>query len=173
MELLADILKMLLPATLVLIGVYITVRTLIVKQLERDLINIRSASEQTTLPLRLQAYERLSLFLERINPTSLVIRANNPEFNVLELKLQLLNIIGEELNHNLSQQIYVSEELWAIVKASRDNVLTLIETAADNLEPQAPSMALIEQIFGIMVQSGQDPTAMGLNAIRAEAKQLL
>jgi hypothetical protein len=173
MELFADILKMLLPATLVLIGVYITVRTLIVKQLERDLINIRSASEQTTLPLRLQAYERLSLFLERINPTSLVIRANNPEFNVLELKLQLLNIIGEELNHNLSQQIYVSEELWAIVKASRDNVLTLIETAAENLEPQATSMALIEQIFGIMVQSGQDPTAMGLNAIRAEAKQLL
>ena len=85
MELFADILKMLLPATLVLIGVYITVRTLIVKQLERDLINIRSASEQTTLPLRLQAYERLSLFLERINPTSLVIRANNPELSLIHI----------------------------------------------------------------------------------------
>jgi hypothetical protein len=173
MELLGDVLKMLMPAALVLIGIYITVRTLIVKQLERDLINLRSANEQTTLPLRLQAYERLSLFLERINPTSLVLRCNNPEFNVLELKLQLLNTISEELNHNLSQQIYISEELWALVKASRDNVLTLVETAAESLDPMAPSMALIENIFGIMVQSGQDPTLMGLNAIRAEAKQLL
>lgn len=173
MDLLGDILKMLLPAALVLVGIYITVRTLIVKQLERDLLNLRNVSEQTTLPLRLQAYERLSMFLERINPTSLIVRVNNPEFNVLELKIQLLNTIGEELNYNLSQQIYISEELWAMIKASKDNVLTLIEAAADNLEPQAPSMLLIENIFGIMVQSGQDPTAPGLSAIRAEAKQLL
>jgi len=173
MELLGDILKMLMPASLVLIGVYITVRTLIVKQLERDIVNMREKANEATLPLKLQAYERLSMFLERINPTSLIVRVNNPEFNVIELKLNLLNAINEELNYNLSQQIYVSEEVWTAVKAAKDNVMTLIEAAADLLDPTDSSFRLVETVFGIMVQSNQDPTEAGLKAIRNEARQLL
>jgi len=173
MELLGDILKMLMPASLVLIGVYITVRTLIVKQLERDIVNMREKANEATLPLKLQAYERLSMFLERINPTSLIVRVNNPEFNVIELKLNLLNAINEELNYNLSQQIYVSEEVWTAVKAAKDNVMTLIEAAADLLDPTDSSFRLVETVFGIMVQSNQDPTEAGLRAIRNEARQLL
>jgi len=173
MELLGDILKMLMPASLVLIGVYITVRTLIVKQLERDIVTMREKANEATLPLKLQAYERLSMFLERINPTSLIVRVNNPEFNVIELKLNLLTAINEELNYNLSQQIYVSEEVWTAVKAAKDNVMTLIEAAADLLDPTDSSFRLVETVFGIMVQSNQDPTEAGLKAIRNEARQLL
>ena len=173
MELLGDILKMLMPASLVLIGVYITVRTLIVKQLERDIVTMREKANEATLPLKLQAYERLSMFLERINPTSLIVRVNNPEFNVIELKLNLLTAINEELNYNLSQQIYVSEEVWTAVKAAKENVMTLIEAAADLLDPTDSSFRLVETVFGIMVQSNQDPTEAGLKAIRNEARQLL
>ena len=97
--------KILLPASIVLYGVYLMVRSFINKEIELKRLEVRSRSIETILPNRLQAYERICLFLERISPPNLLLRLNNPIYSARELHKILLDEIRNEYNHNVSQQM--------------------------------------------------------------------
>ena len=78
MEALIELGKILIPASVVLYAVYLMVRSFIIKEIELKKLEVRSRSIETTLPVRLQAYERITLFLERISPQNLLIRLSDP-----------------------------------------------------------------------------------------------
>lgn len=82
--------------------------------------------------LKMQAYERLTLFLERSKPHSLLMRFLNKTEDVNQLQLLLLQMIREEFEHNFSQQIYVSENLWQTISLAKDRLLQLINAIAMN-----------------------------------------
>jgi hypothetical protein len=84
--------KILIPASIVLYAVYLIVRSFIQREIELKKLDVRGRSIETILPARLQAYERMILFLERISPQNLLIRLNNPGFSARDFQKILLEI---------------------------------------------------------------------------------
>ncbi|WP_179335047.1 DUF7935 family protein [Winogradskyella costae] len=86
--------------------------------------------QKESFPLRLQAYERISLFLERIAPSKLLTRVQPTSSNKTDYESLLIATIEQELEHNLSQQIYVSDQCWSITLAAKNATIQLIRKAA-------------------------------------------
>ncbi|MEL6389956.1 MAG: hypothetical protein AAFQ02_07320 [Bacteroidota bacterium] len=82
-----------------------------------------------TLPLRLQAYERLTLLVERIGLADLVMRLSNRDMNATTLKNAMIIAIQKEYEHNLSQQIYVSHELWQMITLLKNETIANVTDA--------------------------------------------
>lgn len=90
----------------------------------------KNSSLQTVLNLKLLAYERIILFIERMKPDSLIPRTLSPAISAKEYQLMLINEIRKEFEYNLSQQLYLSENAWKVTVSFKDNVITLINSAA-------------------------------------------
>lgn len=168
MEIVSDLLKILLPAGLVLFGMYLTVESLLKKQLEKAVLEIRNKNLEITLPIRLQAYERMALYLERISPHQLILRNNQPEMTVAELQQKMLFDIREEMSHNLSQQIYMSEVSWSLIRNAAEEVVSKINMSAMALEPEKPAIELARRIFETMIQQQTDPVQQAMSQLKQE-----
>jgi len=83
-----------------------------------------------TLPIRLQAYERMALFLERIAPSKLLVRIAPTSSSKEDYESLLIQSISQEFEHNLSQQIYVSDDCWNIIVAAKNATIQLIRKAS-------------------------------------------
>jgi len=97
---------------------------------------LHKENQKQSFPLRLQAYERMVLFLERINPNKLLIRETPSSSNKTAYLNQLVNSIEQEFEHNLAQQIYVSDSCWNMVVTAKNATLQLIrnKTAAESIQ---------------------------------------
>ena len=171
MEALIEFGKIIIPASLVLYAVYLTVRTFIIKEIELKKLEIRTRSIETILPARLQAYERMTLFLERISPQNLLIRLNNPGFTARDFQKLLLDEIRNEYNHNVSQQVYMSEEVWNQVRNAKEDLIIVINDAASQIPADASSIELSKKIFETVMSKNVDLIALSLSELRKEIQQ--
>ena len=87
---------------------------------------LKESIQKESLPIRLQAYERLTLFLERISPQNLLKRVSPISQEVEDYKSLLMQTVEQEYEHNLSQQIYVSDHCWRIVSAAKNSTIQTI-----------------------------------------------
>lgn len=172
MDIVTSILQILLPAGLVLMGMYLTVKTLLQKDFEKRLVELRSQSTDQILPLRLQAYERVALLLERTSPHQLVLRVNNPVYNAAQFQQQMVHEVREELNHNLSQQIYMSDQAWSLTKQAIEETISLINTSAQHIAPDAPSIELAKAIFENLIRREEAPNDVALRVLKDELRVL-
>jgi hypothetical protein len=171
MDIVVDFIKIILPAGLVMYAMFLTFRNMLDKELERKKVEARSKLQDSIVPLRLQAYERLALLLERISPKNLILRLNNPSLSAQEFQILLIREIREEFNHNLSQQIYISEELWTFIKKGIEDTISTINQAAGSLEPQARSVDLTRSIFEKVLGLQADPVTHALSLLKKEVTQ--
>jgi len=132
-----------------------------------------SESKRITLPLRLQAYERIVLFLERIQPSNLVLRIQKPEMSSQELHLALVRTIREEFEYNLSQQVYLSATAWEMIKNAREESVAAINRASGTVDPAESSALLVRAIFDVSMENEHPATAAALNFIKDEARLLM
>ncbi|MCX6281372.1 MAG: hypothetical protein NTU51_05370 [Bacteroidetes bacterium] len=132
-----------------------------------------SESKKITLPLQLQACERIVLFLERIQPSNLVMRIQRTEMSVQELQLAMTRTIREEFDYNLSQQVYISATAWEMIKNAREESISIINRAAAQLDPKDTAPALVRAIFNISLENENLATTAALNYIKDEARLLL
>ncbi len=137
-----------------------------------QLIELKKTISSQTLPLRLQAYERVVLFIERINPSNLLIRLNNPEYSAAELYMLIVAELRNEYQHNVTQQIYVSTNTWAIVKKLKDQTLGVVNSAIKGLPDTATGLELSKTILAHISQLESNPYDIGLNLIRVELEEL-
>ncbi|GAB3561209.1 hypothetical protein GCM10027578_01440 [Spirosoma luteolum] len=172
MELLSDFLKLLVPAGLVLYGMYTTVRLLLDREAARYRHDTQARYTDAVVPVRLQAYERMVLFLERISPNNLLLRLGNSATSVLELQQRLLQEIRDEYNHNLSQQVYMSQDAWDQIQQAMNDVTTLINQASGDTRPDAPALELSKRIFERIIQKDTQPTAAALKAVKTEIQAM-
>ncbi len=105
MDVIIEFAKIILPAALVLYAMYLTMRSMVVKELRAKAIDLKVENDKTILPLRLQAYERMCLYLERISPGHLLPTLNEPGLTARNFQNKLVRQNREENSHNLSQQI--------------------------------------------------------------------
>lgn len=171
MEALIEFGKIILPAGAVLYAMFLTTRMFLNKEYEKRLIDIKIKNNETIMPIRLQAYERICLFLERIAPKNLVVRLNVGELTVGELQQILIHEVREEFSHNLSQQVYMSEESWNLVKNALEEVVMLINESAGELEPTAKSIDLARKIFEKVIEKQELGIDHALSYVKNEIQQ--
>jgi len=140
------------------------------KQRKQELL-VRFSKE--TLPIRLQAFERLALFLERIKPESMIMRVSRQGMTTLELEKMLLENVREEFEHNLSQQIYVSPEAWFMVVSARQTIIQLITTTAVENNPNGLYVEYATDLLKEFAQVNGDPITNALSYLQKEAKEIM
>lgn len=172
MDVLLEFAKLLIPAAAVLYGMYLVVKSFIQKELDKSLVDVKTKNAEVILPMRLQAYERISLFLERLSPNNLVIRVRDNSFSAVQFHQALVQDIREEYNHNLSQQIYVSENAWNLVKGAKEEIISVINQCAEGLPPDTNSLELAKRIFEKILERKADPTTVALSQIKEEVRTL-
>ncbi len=109
-------------------------------------------NQSVVLPLRLQAYERMALFLERIDPNQLVMRIHSVGLTVAEEQSLLLTAIRSEFEHNLSQQIYLSDSVWQKVCEAKSDIESIINTVAADYDKSADSREFAETVLAVTSQ---------------------
>ncbi len=132
----------------------------------------RTELSRTILPLRLQAFERFVLFLERIHPSNLVMRLNNPDLSSVQLQSLLVRTIREEFEYNLSQQLYVSLQTWEMIRNAKEEMISLINQASVRAGENATAGELVKLIFDLTVEKGRLPSETALAEIRRELEKL-
>lgn len=171
MEPLIELGKILLPASVVLYAVYLMVKSFIIKEIEMKKLEVRSRSIEITLPVRLQAYERITLFLERISPQNLLIRLSDPGYRARDFQKILLDEIRNEYNHNVSQQVYMSEEVWSQVKNAKEDLIMLINEAAGTMSSDSNAVDLSKRIFEKALEKKMDMIGHALSDLKKEIQQ--
>lgn len=124
-------------------------------------------------PLRLQAYERIVLFLERIEPSSLVMRSKTNDMSAQQLHSALLNNIRDEYEHNVAQQIYVSDNAWNLIKQAKEETIKIVNLAANSVDEKATGNELTRNIFEKMMVLPKSPSEIALDYVKAEIKSIL
>jgi hypothetical protein len=130
-------------------------------------------NSRTILPIRLQAYERIVLFLERISLESLLIRTNTPGMSAGQLHSALLNAIRSEFEHNLSQQIYMSQQAWEVVKNARSNTIKIINTEFENTVNTASGLDFSKQLLERVMELDKEPTKTAVEYIKNEVARIM
>ncbi|WP_400191987.1 hypothetical protein [Hymenobacter sp. B81] len=172
--LLFDLLKIILPALIVAATTYYLIQQFLDKEQQRRLIELKLENSKTTLPLRLQALERIALLLERITPNNLMVRLSSAGQTAPEYHRLLMQEIRAEYEHNLSQQLYMSPDTWNQVKSAKENILTMINKAYHTLpnQQQARGTELAKKVLETLINEETDPTATALLAVKREAAGL-
>ncbi len=167
-----EILKYVLPSLVVFAAVFLVLHYHLKQQREKNKIEIILNNRKTIIPLRLQAYERLILFLERVSPESLIMRTQRPDLSVYDLQSKLLKTVRNEFDHNLTQQLYVSNDAWKHVRFARENIVKLINSSAEQHDPKKPAMHLSKTILEESA-GAKNPTLKAIFLLKSEAQTIL
>ena len=132
---------------------------------------LQRENQKHSLPLRLQAYERLALFLERINPAKLLIRIAPLSDNKVDYQNLLIQHIEQEYEHNITQQVYVTNDLWTMLLTAKNTIIQNIrKTTLD--ETVTTSGQLRERILSNLLD-GQSATTVALGYLKNEVAEVL
>jgi hypothetical protein len=173
MESFLEILKYTLPSLIVFVTAYQTLKTYLDDKQQTNLMAQRTESLRITLPVRLQAYERLMLLCDRVAIHNVLLRIRSQGMTVAELRSALMLSIRQEFDHNTSQQLYVSETLWKIISLAKDETLSYISQASDGLDPHGPDDRYVAVLLQGLDEYGYAaPLLKAIIAIRTEVGQL-
>ncbi len=131
---------------------------------------LQKDNRKDTLPLRLQAYERMTLLMERINPSQLLVRIAPISDDKNEYANYVIAQVEQEFEHNLAQQIYISDECWSIITAAKNATIQIIRLAVKN-EKVADANQLREVILSDLLEK-TSPSNAALAFIKNEVGQL-
>jgi len=166
------LITVLLLGAIVTFGMYLTINTVAAKIFEKQKWDIRSKSTEIILPLRLQAYERMCLFMERITPGNLLLRVVTLAENSQQLQSLMLHEIREEFNHNLAQQIYMSNDAWEQITNAMNEIVSIINQAAGVISPEAPATDLAKTIMAQVIEKEVQPSTHALKFLKNEIQIL-
>ncbi|MGA1978201.1 MAG: hypothetical protein ABSG89_10155 [Bacteroidales bacterium] len=168
-----DILKITIPALLVLIMAWIVLRSLIKDDQEKRRQELVFQNSRTVTPIKLQAYERIVLFLERISLESLLVRASSPGMSATQLHSVLLATIRSEFEHNLSQQIYMSPQSWEVVRNARSNMIKIINSEFENMPETASGLEFSKKLLEAIMNLEKEPTRAAIEFVKSEVARMI
>jgi predicted solute-binding protein len=167
---LIELLKYTIPSLVVLASAYYLLKMFLDKEAEKTQMHLRMDVQKISMPVRMQAYERLILLLERIEPAGLLVRTNLPGMTALQLQSALIQSIRSEFDHNLSQQLYVSTKAWEMVRNAREETIKRVNTAAMQLPADATSADLASLILIHDIDTELSAVKGALDLLKSEAR---
>lgn len=171
MNIILEILKISASGILVLIMAYVILDRFFKNAERKRYFEMKKEAAKALNPVRLTAYERLALLLERINPESLIVRVQTPGMSAKMLHLALITTVREEFDHNVTQQIYVSNNVWLMVKGAKENLLQVINTIASQMPDNVPAIDLAKLIIEKYNEGeGSTPIQAALEGVKQEVR---
>lgn len=166
-----------LPA-IVIGGTFVLLRHMEYKKEENERSNeLKKSTRKEITSIRLRAYERLSLMLERTTPEAMIMRlgkdTNPAMLTVMDMQKILLTSLRAEFDHNMSQQIYVSEELWDKIILARDEMAAFINSVALHAAPNANGATYAQTLITAYTQNGITPHQKAMEDLKSEVQRLI
>jgi len=168
-----EVLKYTLPALIVFLTAYLLIHSYLKNDEKRRRHELKVANLGKITPVKLQAYERIVLFLERISPETLILRLSEPNITASQFQENLLTSIRAEFEHNLSQQIYISNKAWEVVKSAKSNIIKIINNSAEKVKPESLSFELSKVILESMMEVSKSPTTVAIEFLKKEMEVYL
>ncbi|MBQ7210139.1 MAG: hypothetical protein IJS05_04510 [Paludibacteraceae bacterium] len=167
-----EVLKYTLPALIVLLAAWMVLYKLLREERERRLLELRKQDRNITIPIMLRGYERLTLLLERTTPEHLLLNCDLQNITATDLQRQLLQTIRLEFDHNVSQQVYVSDEVWAAVVIAKEEMLRFVSETRQQLPAEATALQYANTMMQAYSLNGETPSQQALRLLKAEARKL-
>lgn len=168
---LIELLKYSMPALIVLCGMYLMLRHFNSREKGRFQAELLSGNAKQITPVRLQAYERLSLLLERIHPESLIQRLKVNNMTAQQAKTMLLQTIRDEFDHNLSQQIYIGSTTWQTVRNAKEQVIRIINLTASEVDPKGLGILFFKTFLEKYNELQTQPLETAKELLKKEVRQ--
>jgi hypothetical protein len=173
-----NLLILLIPCCAIVLIVYVIITNFFDNEEKRRTQELKKTlgveNSKTLLPIRLQAYERLILYLERTHPNNLLQRVSGHQISVSEYREILVRTIRSEFEYNLSQQLYISNESWKIAITAKDQVIQLIHQIAMKLPNDVSGIELSKALFSYIFETNENefPTNVAIEFIKEDVKTL-
>jgi hypothetical protein len=167
---LIELLLSLIPALIVGSIAYYFFKQHVENEDRRRRYLLQKDMQKEAFPLRLQAYERMALFLERIAPSKLLTRTHPTSSSKDDYESLLIASIEQEFEHNLSQQIYVSDECWNIITAAKNATIQLIRMS--NMNEKTDTANKLREVVLTELLNKQSPSKAALAYIKQEVGEM-
>lgn len=162
-----------IPSLIVFLTAYFILKSYLENDREKRELELKSDQRRVSIPLRLQAYERLALFLERISPDNMIMRLNAPNLSAAALQNTLISTIRMEYEHNMAQQIYISNDAWNLIKNAKEDVIRIINTAYSKMNENSTSIDLSTVIFEEFLRTNDSAINKALIFLKNEGRKIL
>jgi hypothetical protein len=167
-----EILKYTIPSLVVFLTVYYIMHSYFEDQENKRRQKAILKNRKLITPLRLQAYERIILFLERISAESMIVRISQPGMTSKQLHSEMLSAVRAEFEHNLSQQLYLTNEAWEMVKSARSNTVKIINLAAEKVMGDMPYTQLSTEILEMVMEAEMTPSSQAIEYLKKEVQTI-
>lgn len=175
MDIVIQVIILIVPSLIIFGIVYIMMsgfldgmKKMFAEEYRRRKEETKIANHGTIAPLRIQAYERMILFLERISPGNLVMRTHHSGISAHELHAELIKSIRAEYEHNLSQQVYLSIGAWEMIKTAKEETAKIINITAEKTAASANGLDFGQAVISISSQLKKLPTEVAIEYLKKE-----
>lgn len=173
MMIIVEVSKFLFPCiAVVLIAYWLIHRPIRLEKLKIDAAT-DSANYKVVTPIKLAAYERLVLFLERTSPDEILNRELDVKMSSFEFQMRLLKVVRDEFEHNVAQQIYVNNKEWQAVVDAKNDILQLINMCATQVNANDKAIVLAQTILRTYNEAAQTPTKNAIALLKNEVSRLI
>ncbi|MFI5452093.1 hypothetical protein ACHMWN_08025 [Pedobacter sp. UC225_61] len=133
---------------------------------------LNKESRAALLPLRLQAHERLIVFIERINPANLLVRLHQSGIELSALQSIILNEIKAEYQHNIAQQLYIDSTSWSVVRKLKDDTIAMVNNVVQGLPENSTGVDLSKKVLQHMSTIEENPYELTINILKKDIQAL-
>lgn len=164
----ANALNFLIPAGIVFGITYYLIDKLLSEQRKVRLLELKKEQMKELTPIKLQAYERLTLFLDRISPDTLVVRLSRSGQSANQLRHELVQTINSEYNHNISQQIYVSNDAWNMITAVKEQIISIVDDCYRSCDDTHSGPDLGKKVLSKLMVENYNGTQRAIELLKKE-----
>ena len=170
-EIVFDMLKYVLPLVVVFAFIYFILNNYLEENFKLRSLDLKLQNQDAITPVRMQAYERVVVYLERISPSSLIMRIHKTGMSSRLLHTEMIKSIRSEYDHNIAQQIYMSNASWELVKSAKEEMIKLINTSAHKVNENADGVELCKVLLDVTMNVEKLPTQIALEYVKKEIRQ--
>ncbi len=173
MDIFLQIIMSVAPAVVVFFTTALFLKNQGQKELRNAHMEMKKERQKHFLPERTEAYQRGVLLLERIHPNALVMRVHNPGMPAKAFQADLISAVREEYDHNVAQQLFISNEAWTLLKKAKDETVKIINIAGEKMSATSMSTDLAQKIFEMVGEIGELPSEIAVEYLKKEFQELL
>jgi len=149
---------------------YFVLQSFFKNEENRRRFELLKENQKQALPIRLQAYERMVLFLERINPPQLLLRVAPISSDKHDYATLLIHSIQTEFEHNLTQQVYVTAPTWEVVMKAKNSIVQMIRQKS--VEEEIVSAEKLREAILIDLTQNESPSAIAISYLKEDLKKV-
>jgi len=171
LETILELLKYSVPLLIVFGFIYFILNNYLQENFKLRSLDLKLTNQSAITPIRIQAYERIIVYLERITPNNMVMRIHSPGMSARTLHSEILKTIRSEFDHNIAQQMYMSNASWELVKSAKEEMVKLVNAAAYKVGDTPDGLELAKLLLEISGNVEKLPTQIALEYVKKEIRQ--